>query len=45
MNPRLVFIFLIAILVLISMAACGVSVWSECRQQHSWLFCMQVLSK
>lgn len=26
-------------------ASCEISVWRECRSDHSWLYCMRLLSK
>lgn len=29
--------------ILIGVVSCEVSIWCECRTDHSWLYCMKVL--
>lgn len=39
--------FLILLVCLLTLGACAleVSVWRECQQDHSFFYCMRVLSK
>jgi hypothetical protein len=36
---------LLVVAILVSVISCEVSVWGECRRDHSWMYCMRVLNK
>lgn len=35
---------LLFVLVLVGVVSCEVSVWRECRVDHSWYYCVRVLN-
>lgn len=36
---------IVCILTIAGVVACEVSIWRECRQDHSWIYCMRLMDK
>lgn len=37
-------LLVLALGVLVGIVSCHVSIWNECREDHSWLYCMHTVS-
>jgi hypothetical protein len=42
---KLWLMFALVAAILFGIVSCEVSIWQECRADHSWFYCMRVLNK